>query len=94
MGKLRTCLEVFGWQEYGCATQAGVSGAHVGEMLRSVVCRWALSMVVCMYLTVPHWACTLVLFLHVCTFNKGSGYWSNSQLSKNNIKSTPNPNLI
>ena len=39
MGKLRTCLEAFGWQEYGCATQAGVSGAHVGEMLRSVVCR-------------------------------------------------------
>ena len=25
-GKLGICLEVFGWQDHGCATLAGVSG--------------------------------------------------------------------
>ena len=39
MGKLRTCLEALGWQDYSCSTPAGVSGGQVREMLRSVTGR-------------------------------------------------------
>ena len=39
MGKLRTCLEAFGWQDYSCATLAEFSGGQLREMLRSVACR-------------------------------------------------------
>ena len=39
MGKLRACLEAFGWQDYSCATLAEVSGGQLREMLRSVACR-------------------------------------------------------
>ena len=39
MGKLRTCLEAFGWRDYSCATLAEVSGGQLREMLRSVACK-------------------------------------------------------
>ena len=38
MGKLKTCFDAFGWQDYSCATLAGVSGGQLREMLRSVAC--------------------------------------------------------
>ena len=39
MGRLRSCLEAFGCQDYSCATLAGVSGGQLREKLRSVACR-------------------------------------------------------
>ena len=38
MGKLRNCLEAFGWQDYSCVTLAGVSGGQLREILKSVAC--------------------------------------------------------
>ena len=37
--KIKTCFDAFGWQDYSCATLAGVSGGQLREMLRSVACR-------------------------------------------------------
>ena len=31
-------VDAFGWQDYSCATLAGVSGGQLREMLRSVAC--------------------------------------------------------
>ena len=39
VGKLKTCIDAFGWQDYSCYTLAGISGRQVREMLRGVACR-------------------------------------------------------
>ena len=39
VGKLKTCFDAFGWQDYSCATLAGVSGGQLRETLRSMACR-------------------------------------------------------
>ena len=46
VGKLKTCFDAFGWQDYSCATLAVVSGGHLREMLRSVAWRMTASLVI------------------------------------------------